>query len=336
MLARRCNLPTAPAGRSAGWNPVRACTSTSRRSIRVAAQAQPSQAAEVASSSGDGSSGQKTFHHGITYVSYEGNCFWVKFNNSGARVLVDPWLVGDLSFFEQGWLYTGKKRGFGGGSGVQIDVREVASDTDVVLITQWVDDHTHMPTLEAMPRDVPIIAQPEAAERIKPLGFKSLTTISPGQSMPLCGGKLQLRATAGALVGPPWSARQNGYALRELGVETPASLYYEPHCDFDASSLAGVGPVDVVVSPVQSVLLAGYPLLKGDTDLLKLLKLLQPKVLVPLLNADLDQEGKLTTLMSVRGSSLAADVRQQLAAAGLSGTKLEYPAPPGESLALAL
>lgn len=49
---------------------------------------------------------------------------------------MDPWLVGDLSFFEQGWLYTGKKRGFGGGSGVQIDVREVASDTDVVLITQ--------------------------------------------------------------------------------------------------------------------------------------------------------------------------------------------------------
>jgi hypothetical protein len=59
-----------------------------------------------------------------------------------------------------------------------------------------------------------------------------------------------------------------------------------------------------------------YPLLKGDTDLLKLLELLQPKVLVPLLNADLDQEGKLTTLMSVRGSSVAADVRQQLAAAG--------------------
>jgi hypothetical protein len=75
-----------------------------------------------------------------------------------------------------------------------------------------------MPTLEAMPRDVPIIAQPEAAERIKPLGFKSLTIISPGQTMQLCGGKLQLRATAGALVGPPWSARQNGYALRVRGV----------------------------------------------------------------------------------------------------------------------
>jgi hypothetical protein len=46
--------------------------------------------------------------------------------------------------------------------------------------------------------------------------------------------------------------------LQEQGVdEAPASLYYEPHCDFDQSSVAKVGPVDVVVSPVQSVLLGG-------------------------------------------------------------------------------
>lgn len=55
---------------------------------------------------------------------------------AGARVLVDPWLVGDLQFFEQGWLYTGKKRGFGGASGVKIDVAQVAQDSDVVLISQ--------------------------------------------------------------------------------------------------------------------------------------------------------------------------------------------------------
>lgn len=79
---------------------------------------------------------------------------------------------------------------------------------------QWVDDHTHIPTLTAFPKHIPVIAQPEAAERIKPLGFKSLTTIQPGQSTQICGDKLQLLATAGALVGPPWSARQNGYLLK--------------------------------------------------------------------------------------------------------------------------
>eukprot|EP00879_Flechtneria_rotunda_P013078 GHRR01013658.1.p1 GENE.GHRR01013658.1~~GHRR01013658.1.p1 ORF type:complete len:460 (+),score=87.93 GHRR01013658.1:29-1408(+) len=332
--------------------------------------------------------GQTSFHHGITYVCYEGNSFYVKFNNSGARVLVDPWLVGDLQFFEQGWLYTGRKRGCGGSSGVAIDVDQVAADTDAILISQWVDDHTHVPTLTRLPKHIPIVAQPEAAQRIKPLGFKHVTTISPGQTLQLCDGKLQVRATAGALVGPPWSARQNGYILRrwytckqqhpastllstfqsmvngdcglglqfimchkgrqaqvpcfmlyaqqEQGVETPASLYYEPHCDFDAKSLQGLGPVDVVVSPVQGVLLGGYPLLKGDTNLISLLKLLRPKVLVPLLNADLDQEGQLASLMLVKGSSAAADIRQQLAASGLADTKLEYPGPPGESLALAL
>jgi hypothetical protein len=75
---------------------------------------------------------------------------------------------------------------------------------------------------------------------------------------------------------------------------------------------------------------------KGASDLTSLLKLLQPKVLVPLLNADLDQEGQLTPLMSVKGSSAADVVRSQLKAAGLSSVRLEHPAPAGESLALAL
>jgi hypothetical protein len=51
-------------------------------------------------------------------------------------VLFDPWLVGDLQFFEQGWLYTGKKRSYGGSSGIKVDLQSIADDTDVILITQ--------------------------------------------------------------------------------------------------------------------------------------------------------------------------------------------------------
>jgi hypothetical protein len=90
-----------------------------------------------------------------------------------------------------------------------------------------------MPTLERLPKTIPVIAQPEAAARIAPLGFKDVTAIKPGQELPIAGGRLRVRATAGALVGPPWSARQNGFVLREAageGVARPASLYYEPHC----------------------------------------------------------------------------------------------------------
>lgn len=67
------------------------------------------------------------------------------------------------------------------------------------------------------------------------------------------------------------------------------------------------------------------------------MRILQPKVLLPLLNADtLEESGQLKPLMSVRGSSTAAALRQRLAAAGLTATKVEFPAPPGESLAVAL
>jgi hypothetical protein len=87
-----------------------------------------------------------------------------------------------------------------------------------------------MPTLKRLPKTLPVIAQPEAAARIAPLGFTDVRTIAPGGSLDACGGRLRVRATAGALVGPPWSARQNGFVLEEVGVGRPASLYYEPHC----------------------------------------------------------------------------------------------------------
>jgi hypothetical protein len=56
--------------------------------------------------------------------------------------------------------------------------------------------------------------------------------------------------------------------------------------------------VDVVVSPVQTTLFGpspalGYPVVMGDMNLLRLLQALRPKVLVPLLNAEIDAEGPL-------------------------------------------
>ena len=95
--------------------------------------------------------------------------------------------------------------------------------------------------------------------------------------------------------------------------------------------------VDVVVSPVKTTLLgvpvAAYPLVLGDINLMKLLGLLRPKVLVPLLNAEIDQEGPLAGLIVERGTY--DDVARQMKASKLD-TRLEFPAPPGESLSIAL
>jgi len=97
--------------------------------------------------------------------------------------------------------------------------------------------------------------------------------------------------------------------------------------------------VDIVVSPVKSVLLGvgevAYPLVMGDMNLKKLLNLLKPKVLVPLLNAEIDQEGPLSQLVINRGSF--EDAKKQVAASGDgSAIRVEFPAPPGELLSIAL
>jgi hypothetical protein len=42
-----------------------------------------------------------------------------------------------------------------------------------------------MPTLELLPRETPIIANPDAAKKIKPLGFKNVTVLDHEQTVPV-------------------------------------------------------------------------------------------------------------------------------------------------------
>ncbi len=124
--------------------------------------------------------------------------------------------------------------------------------------------------------------------------------------------------------------------LRET-CDNPASLYYEPHCDFDAGSLRQAGAVDVVVTPVKSTLMnlgaGAYPLVQGDMNLQQLLQLTKPKVVVPLMNAEIDQEGPLSQLLIERGETQGLE--EQLRSAGMQ-VRVDFPAPAGESMAIAL
>ena len=40
-------------------------------------------------------------------------------------------------------------------------------------------------------------------------------------------------------------------------------LYYEPHCDYDSSSVANIGKVDAVVTPANSQVLVKFPLVSS-------------------------------------------------------------------------
>jgi len=284
------------------------------------------------------------FSHGITYTNYEVNSFAMKFNASGASVLVDPWFVGELTFLNQDWMYRGSKRVINRTS--KVDINSIMAETDCIILTQELDDHCHMPTLKILPKDKLVVANPAAAAKIQPLGYSNILVIDHGQSVDVAGGRLRITATAGALVGPPWSKRQNGLVFQErapaeqTSSQQPfkgASAYFEPHCDFDESSVSRVGQVDMVISPISSSLLGvgpvAYPLVMGDINLVKLLKILKPKVLVPLLNAEIDHTGPLAALIQDRGGY--DKLRADLQAAGLT-TKVEFPAPPCEQLAIAL
>lgn len=45
--------------------------------------------------------------------------------------MVDPWLVGELTFFGQDWAFVGRK-----GELPVVDVEAVAAKTDLIILTQ--------------------------------------------------------------------------------------------------------------------------------------------------------------------------------------------------------
>lgn len=72
---------------------------------------------------------------------------------------------------------------------------------------------------------------------------------------------------SGALVGPPWSKRENGFVLSETQADG-IKLYYEPHCDYDEAAVAKIGKVDAVVTPANSQVLINFPLVRSQRSCL--------------------------------------------------------------------
>jgi L-ascorbate metabolism protein UlaG (beta-lactamase superfamily) len=260
-------------------------------------QAEPSTCGSNASTAAAPSSATTPAATALTYTSYEGNSWRAEFASTGLKVLVDPWLVGNLAFGGLESIYCGTKRI---ARPETIDIDQLAAETDLILLTMSIDDHAHRPTLQRLPKSLPVVGSPSAAAVARDLGNTTVYEVDHGQEIVVCDGKMKIRATKGALVGPPWSKRENGFVLSETS-STGISLYYEPHADYVASSVAEVGTVDVVVSPPSTQSLLGYQLVKGATDNIPLLKMLRPKVVVPLMNAEFDATGPLNSLLSETG-----------------------------------
>lgn len=263
------------------------------------------------------SESSSTRHLGVKYTYLGGNSWFAEFGVSKLKVLCDPWLVGDLTFWNLPALYTGRKASLNGQRDEWISTAQTA---DVILLSQGWEDHCHVPTLELLPKDTPVVGSVGACLVVKELGFVNVTSMRAGETVAVrrkgvdknenAEEALIVIASAGAQVGPPWSERECGFFLVDgAGRNTGAVIYYEPHCSYDPNSVrAGLqnagGTVDLCITPIRSVDVLGFPLVSGADDAVDLLQVLnQPKRVAPLRNGELTQVGAATALIGTDGTT---------------------------------
>ena len=198
------------------------------------------------------------------------------------RILVDPWLNGDLTFPPGDWLIKGEL------------VKEVDAPKDInfILLTQGQPDHTHPPTLEKIDKSIPVIASESATRVVRKIGFETIHTLKPQNTFKY--RDLNIQATKGASV----PNTENGYIIDK----NSDSIYIEPHGFLDKGIKSR--HIDVVITPVIDF---GLPFagkfIKGKTILPELLKLFNPTtVLASTTGGDITFTGLINNLISVDGS----------------------------------
>jgi len=245
----------------------------------------------------------------LTYLEING---WIMTIN-GMTLLVDPILEGPLDFGIPA-VYKATKRVLPTTGLIQPNNCDWLDKIDALVLTQGLDDHSHVKTLNKLgsiskfANRIPVVAPPSAKPALEGAGFptSNLRFLNHGQSLKLRNQEepsLDLLATKGALVGPPWQARENGYIIKGGDF----SLYIEPHAEFDANELQQNSPVDLVISPIVgqqiNTPLVPFELVHGPRDTERIVEILKPKYLVPMMNGNVDTEGPLSKVVSEIGSA---------------------------------
>lgn len=249
----------------------------------------------------------------LTY--FDSNSWLIEIDH--LRILLDPWLVGKLTFGNQAWLFEGSKN----------KPLPIPENIDLILLSQGLEDHAHPPTLKELNKNIPVVASPNAAKVVKGLGYSNITTLEHHQSHQI--GQVTIKAVPGSPVGP--TLIENGYII--TGSESGKNIYYEPH-GYHSDSLQEAAPIDVVITPIINLKL---PLLgaviKGQETALKLCQQLNPQViLATAAGGDLDFKGVINSILTAEGS--VEDFRGLLAKNNLA-TKAIDPQP-GETIELNL
>lgn len=203
------------------------------------------------------------------------------------RILLDPWLIGKLTFGNQAWLFEGSKN----------NSQPIPENIDLILLSQGLEDHAHPPTLKELDKSIPVVASPNAAKVVKELGYTNITALEHQKTYQL--GQVKIKAVPGSPVGP--TLVENGYII--TGLESGKNIYYEPH-GYHSDSLEEAAPIDVIITPIINLKL---PLLgaviKGQQTALQVCKQLNPQViLATAAGGDIDFKGVITSILKAEGS----------------------------------
>jgi len=222
------------------------------------------------------------------------------------RILLDPWLVGALTFGNATWLFKGEKN----------SNRSIPDNIDLILLSQGLEDHAHPPTLEVLNHNLPVVGSPNAAKVVENMGYTDVKSLNHGQSLTI--DQLEITAVIGSPVGP--TLRENGYLIKDL--TTGKTIYYEPHGYHDPS-LKNFAPIDIVIAPIINLKLPLLgPVIKGQKTALEVCKWLNPQVILPTAaGGDITFQGLLMSILKAEGT--IADFQKLLRENNLSTQVIE-------------
>ncbi|AFZ59068.1 MBL fold metallo-hydrolase [Anabaena cylindrica FACHB-243] len=204
------------------------------------------------------------------------------------RILIDPWLVDSLTFNNLDWLF----------KGYRTQERPIPKNINLILLSQGLEDHAHLPTLKQLDKNIQVVASPNAAKVVTQLGYTQVITLNHGETFTL-NNQVEIKSLPGSPIGP--TILENAYFLKELA--SGLKLYYEPH-GYHSPQLKEFAPIDVVITPMIDLSLPILgPIIKGMNSALEVAKWLQPQIMLPTAaGGDVIFEGLLNKFIQTQGS----------------------------------
>lgn len=219
----------------------------------------------------------------LTY--FDSNSWLIELD--GQRILLDPWLVGKLTFGNQAWLFEGQKK----------NPQPIPENIDLILLSQGLEDHAHPPTLKQLDKKISVVASPNAAKVVREFGYENITVLEHQASHQL--EQVTIKAVPGSPIGP--TLVENGYIIS--GLESGKNIYYEPH-GYHSEAIKAETDIDVIITPLIDLKL---PLLgaviKGQSTALEICQKLHPQVILSTAaGGDVDFKGLITSILSADGT----------------------------------